>query len=94
MTLGDSRSGAGTKPTSSGPALGASPTTGLAEAEARVEAHSAALKKELGLRDLVLTQNPRHRRSLLDWRRGEAGSSHAVFWLLALVLFYCRRLLW
>ena len=88
MTLGDSRSGAGMKPTSSGPALGASPTTELAQAEARVEAHSAALKKALGLRDLVLTQ------ILviigLSWIgvAGKLGPSHAVFWLLALVLFY------
>ena len=29
--------------------------TDLATAEARVEAHSASLKKELGVRDLVLT---------------------------------------
>lgn len=31
-------------------------TAGLAQAEARVEAHSASLKKELGVRDLALTQ--------------------------------------
>ena len=76
------------KPTSSGPALGASPTTELAKAEARVEAHSASLKKELGVRDLALTQ------ILfivgLSWIgvAGKLGPSHVVFWLLALVLFY------
>ena len=32
------------------------PAAGLAQAEARVEAHSASLKKELGVRDLALTQ--------------------------------------
>ena len=34
----------------------AAPSAGLAQAEARVEAHSASLKKELGVRDLALTQ--------------------------------------
>jgi glutamate:GABA antiporter len=69
----------------SAPALA---TTELAEAEARVEAHSASLKKELGVRDLVLTQ------ILfivgLTWIgiAGKLGPSHVVFWLLAIVLFY------
>ena len=60
----------------------------IANAEARVEAHSASLKKELGVRDLTLTQ------ILfivgLTWIgvAGKLGSSHVVFWLLALVLFY------
>jgi amino acid transporter len=60
----------------------------LARAEADVEAHSARLKKELGVRDLVLTQ------ILfivgLSWIgvAGKLGPSHVVLWLLALVLFY------
>src|SRR5512132_2230801 len=60
----------------------------LAEAEAKVEAHSASLKKELGVRDLVLTQ------ILfivgLTWIgvAGKLGPAHVVFWLLAIVLFY------
>ncbi len=60
----------------------------LARAEASVEAHSATLKKELGPKDLALTQ------ILfivgLTWIgvAGKLGSSHVVFWLLALVLFY------
>ena len=60
----------------------------LAVAEARVEAHSAGLKKELGVWDLALTQ------ILfivgLTWIgvAGKLGPSHVVFWLLALVLFY------
>ena len=60
----------------------------LAEGEARVEAHSASLKKELGVRDLALTQ------ILfivgLTWIgvAGKLGPSHVIFWLLALVLFY------
>jgi amino acid transporter len=62
--------------------------TDLARAEARVEAHSAGLKKELGVRDLALTQ------ILfvvgLTWIgvAGKLGPSHVIFWVLALVLFY------
>src|SRR3954463_6780449 len=60
----------------------------LAQAEARVAVHSASLKKELGVRDLALTQ------ILfivgLTWIgvAGKLGPAHVVFWLLALVLFY------
>src|SRR5262245_61972385 len=60
----------------------------LKAAENRVEAHSAALKKQLGLTDLALTQ------VLflvgLTWvgTAGKLGPSHAVFWLLAIILFY------
>ena len=63
-------------------------STALKQAEARVEEHSVALKKELGVRDLTLTQ------ILfivgLTWIgvAGKLGPSHMVFWLLALVLFY------
>src|SRR5205823_1726125 len=65
-----------------------SPPTEIAQAEARVEAHSAALRKELGVRDLVLTQ------ILfivgLSWIgvAGKLGSSHVVFWIAAIALFY------
>ena len=64
------------------------PGSELAQAEARVEAQSATLKKELGVRDLTLTQ------ILfivgLGWigTAGKLGPSHVVFWVLALVLFY------
>jgi amino acid transporter len=60
----------------------------LASEEARVEARSAALKKELGVGDLVLTQ------ILfivgLSWIgvAGKLGPSHVVLWLLAILLFY------
>src|SRR6478672_980876 len=63
-------------------------SSALAAAEARVEAHSASLKKELDVGDLVLTQ------ILfivgLSWIgvAGKLGPSHVVFWLLAIVLFY------
>src|SRR3954467_14884354 len=65
-----------------------SPPSEFATAEARVEAHSAELRKELGVGDLVLTQ------ILfivgLAWIgvAGKLGPSHVVFWLLAIVLFY------
>jgi amino acid transporter len=60
----------------------------LAQEEARIEAHSAGLRKELGVRDLALTQ------ILfiigLTWIgvAGKLGPSHVVLWLLAIVLFY------
>ncbi|MEI2718620.1 MAG: APC family permease [Gemmatimonadales bacterium] len=60
----------------------------LAQEEARVEAESATLKKELGVRDLALTQ------ILfiigLTWIgvAGKLGPSHVVLWLTAMVLFY------
>ena len=60
----------------------------IARAEARVEAQSAVLRKELGVSDLVLTQ------ILfivgLTWIgvAGKLGPSHVLFWLLAIVLFY------
>src|SRR5262249_18974286 len=63
-------------------------STRLEQAEGRVEEQSAGLKKELGVRDLALTQ------ILfivgLTWIgvAGKLGPSHVVFWLLALVLFY------
>ncbi len=62
--------------------------TELAQGEAAVEAHSAGLIKELGVRDLALTQ------ILfivgLTWIgvAGKLGPSNMVFWLLALTLFY------
>lgn len=62
--------------------------TQLARAEADVQQRSAVLKKELGVSDLVLTQ------ILfivgLTWIgvAGKLGSSHVVFWSLAILLFY------
>jgi amino acid transporter len=77
-----------TPPDSGGPGEATSAPASLAQAEARVEAHSASLKKELGVRDLALTQ------ILfivgLTWIgvAGKLGPSHVIFWLLALTLFY------
>src|SRR6202140_5672749 len=60
----------------------------LRSAESEVAAHSAEFKKELGLRDLALTQ------ILfiigLSWvgAAGKLGPAHIVFWLLAITFFY------
>jgi amino acid transporter len=60
----------------------------LRSAESDVTAHSAGFRKELGLRDLVLTQ------ILfiigLSWvgAAGKLGPAHVVFWLVAITLFY------
>jgi len=60
----------------------------LLRAESSIAERSGALKKQLGLMDLVLTQ------ILfiigLGWigTAAKLGSSHVVFWLLAVVLFY------
>jgi len=60
----------------------------IVRAEASVEAHSAVLRKELGVRDLVLTQ------ILfivgLSWIgvAGKLGPPHMLFWLVAIALFY------
>src|SRR5438046_7040454 len=60
----------------------------LRSAESDVAARSAVFKKELGLRDLALTQ------ILfiigLSWvgAAGKLGPAHVVFWLLAIAFFY------
>jgi len=75
-------------PATADPDHTASPTTELAQAEARVEAHSASLKKELGVRDLALTQILLIVGLAWIGVAGKLGPSHVVFWLLALTLFY------
>ena len=60
----------------------------LRSAESEVAAHSADFKKELGLRDLALTQILF---SIgLSWvgAAGKLGPAHVVFWLLAITFFY------
>ncbi|HXM94885.1 MAG TPA: APC family permease [Candidatus Dormibacteraeota bacterium] len=65
-----------------------SKTREFKEAGQAVEEHGALLKKELGLRDLVLTQ------ILfmvgLGWVgvAAQVGTAHVVFWVLAIILFY------
>src|SRR5437764_8355373 len=60
----------------------------LDRAEQKVEDHSAPLKKELGLRDLVLTQILFVVGSSWVGTAAKLGQSHLVFWLLAILLFY------
>jgi amino acid transporter len=68
--------------------MGAPDAEDLRSAESDVAAHSADFKKELGLRDLALTQ------ILfiigLSWvgAAGKLGPAHVVFWLLAIAFFY------
>jgi glutamate:GABA antiporter len=60
----------------------------LDRAERKIEDHSHALKKPLGLRDLVLTQIVFVVGSSWVGTAAKLGSSHLFFWLLAIVLFY------
>jgi len=68
--------------------MGERPAADLASRESDVAAHSAVFKKELGLRDLALTQ------ILfiigLSWvgAAGKLGPAHVVFWLVAITFFY------
>jgi amino acid transporter len=55
---------------------------------AEVEARSAGLRKELGLVDLVLMQIMYVVGSAWVGTAAKLGSSHTVFWLLAIVLYY------
>jgi amino acid transporter len=63
-------------------------TGGLDRAERDVEQHSVALKKPLGLRDLVLTQVVFVVGSSWVGTAAKLGESHLFFWLLAILLFY------
>src|SRR4051812_21191240 len=63
-------------------------TIDLRDAEQNVEAHSASLKKPLGLWDLVLTQILFVVGSSWVGTAAKLGHSHLLFWLLAIVLFY------
>lgn len=53
-----------------------------------MEGHSVTLKKELGLRDLVLTQIVFVVGGSWVGTAAKLGPSHLVFWLLAIALFY------
>jgi amino acid transporter len=63
-------------------------TSELQRAERNVEGHSVALKKELGLRDLVLTQIVFVVGTAWVGTAAKLGPSHVVVWLLAILLFY------
>src|SRR6476660_8790449 len=60
----------------------------LDRAEQKVEDKSAALRKELGLRDLVLTQILFVVGSSWVGTAAKLGHAHLVFWLLAIAFFY------
>src|SRR5213596_2736590 len=62
--------------------------TELDRAELRVEEQSVALKKPLGLGDLVLTQIVFVVGSSWVGTAAKLGTSHLFFWLLAILLFY------
>jgi glutamate:GABA antiporter len=64
------------------------PNSALFTAEASVQTHSAGLRKELGLFDLVLAQILLV--IVLDFfgTAAKAGSAHVVFWLLSYILFF------
>src|SRR5205085_8556313 len=62
--------------------------TDLLRAEQRVEAQSAVFKKELGLRDLVLTQIVFVVGSAWVGTAAKLGAQQLFFWLLAMLLFY------
>ena len=60
----------------------------LAAEEAGVEAKSASLKKELGLRDLVLQQIVYVVGTIWVGTAAKLGHSQLVFWLAAMLFFY------
>jgi glutamate:GABA antiporter len=60
----------------------------LVRAEREIEDHSDALRKPLGLRDLVLTQIVFVVGSSWVGTAAKLGASHVFFWLLAIMLFY------
>src|SRR5213075_1614774 len=60
----------------------------LDRAERNVKEHSVALKKPLGLGDLVLTQIVFIVGSSWVGTAAKLGPAHLFFWLLAILLFY------
>jgi amino acid transporter len=60
----------------------------LTTAEAQVKAHSASLRRELGIADLVLAQILIIMVPEFYGTAVKAGNSHVVLWLLAIVLFF------
>src|SRR5437762_10570520 len=62
--------------------------TNLAVVERTVEARSGALKKELGLFDLVLTQIVFVVGTVWVGFAAKLGSSQMAFWLIAILTFY------
>ncbi|HYM78224.1 MAG TPA: APC family permease [Candidatus Dormibacteraeota bacterium] len=65
----------------------------LQQAEAEVQAHSIALRKELGLFDLVLAQLLIIIVADYMGTAVKAGASHVVFWILAIATFFVPQAL-
>ena len=65
----------------------------IAVAEKAVEAHSTALRRELGIGDLVLAQIMIVIVPEFFGTAVKAGAEHVVFWLLAIVLFFVPQAL-
>lgn len=63
-------------------------TTSFLDEEERVQSQSAVFKKELGLRDLVLTQIVFVVGTSWVGTAAKLGPSQTVYWLLAILLFY------
>ena len=66
----------------------AAASEGLRREEQRVEGRSAAFRKELGLRDLVLTQIVFVVGTIWVGTAAKLGGEQLFFWLLAIVTFY------
>ncbi len=64
------------------------PDRGFLEEEHRVKSHSDAFKKELGLRDLVLTQIVFVVGTSWVGTAAKLGPSQTAYWLFAILLFY------
>jgi amino acid transporter len=65
-----------------------SPQTNLSTVERQVETHSASLKKELGLFDLVLTQVVFVVGTIWVGWAAQLGRHQMAYWVLAIVTFY------
>lgn len=63
-------------------------SVGLAAAEARVQSSAGALRRELGLNDLVLAQILYIIIPEFIGTSAKAGSSHVVLWILAIAVFF------
>ena len=66
-------------------------TTEASPQESSAPSHAGALKKELGLRDLVLTQIVFVVGGSWVGTAAKLGPSHLAYWLLALLLFMFRK---
>ena len=65
----------------------------VSQAEADVQSHSTALRRELGIFDLILAQLLIIIVADYIGTAVKAGSSHVVFWLLAIVTFFIPQAL-